>query len=388
MKSKKSGGGGKGTWGKLGDEIEPHLALDNHDPNYDSEEQDADIMYKPVKPKWSREETEKTVIPILNEYFEHAQKMEAIDALSHLNIDDEKPMVVVCLITLAMEKKSEFRELASQLVKSFLDNSQAAENGNNSSSSNSSFMTENELERGFDSLRLCLADLKLDTPDAAEVLGKFIARAIFDGVLSRDIIKVFQTTQTTDEDLENKLSRSCALEADCLLKIRHNNLKYVWGVGGGIQPLEVLKQKMAALLKEYLSSGDSEEAMRCVRDLDVPHFHHEVVYEAIVMAIEVSTKRAISMLVHLLKRFSDTAIITTDQLVQGFVRVYSEMPDINLDVPNAYFFLEQLVDTCYELKVINLKLKVQAPSRSRKRFVSEGDGGRFKTFGDNYFDLV
>ena len=36
---------------------------------------------------------------------------------------------------------------------------------------------------------------------------------------------------------------------------------------------------MAALLKEYLSSGDSEEAMRCVRDLDVPHFHHEVVYE-------------------------------------------------------------------------------------------------------------
>ena len=33
------GGGGKGTWGKLGDEIEPHLALDNHDPNYDSEEQ-------------------------------------------------------------------------------------------------------------------------------------------------------------------------------------------------------------------------------------------------------------------------------------------------------------------------------------------------------------
>jgi len=34
------------------------------------------------------------------------------------------------------------------------------------------------------------------------------------------------------------------------------------------------------------------------------------------MAIEVSTKRALSMLVHLLKRFYDTTIVTVDQLDQ------------------------------------------------------------------------
>ena len=32
------GGGGKGTWGKPGDEIDQEQVLDNHDPNYDSEE--------------------------------------------------------------------------------------------------------------------------------------------------------------------------------------------------------------------------------------------------------------------------------------------------------------------------------------------------------------
>jgi len=37
--------------------------------------------------------------------------------------------------------------------------------------------------------------------------------------------------------------------------------------------------QMSALLKEYLSSGDTEEAIRCVKDLDVPHYHHELVYE-------------------------------------------------------------------------------------------------------------
>jgi len=36
---------------------------------------------------------------------------------------------------------------------------------------------------------------------------------------------------------------------------------------------------MVLLLKEYLSSGDVKEAIRCLLDLEVPHFHHELVYE-------------------------------------------------------------------------------------------------------------
>lgn len=36
---------------------------------------------------------------------------------------------------------------------------------------------------------------------------------------------------------------------------------------------------MNLLLKEFILSGDGEEAQRCLRDLEVPHFHHEFVYE-------------------------------------------------------------------------------------------------------------
>lgn len=36
---------------------------------------------------------------------------------------------------------------------------------------------------------------------------------------------------------------------------------------------------MNLLLKEYMLSGDGAEAERCLRDLEVPHFHHEFVYE-------------------------------------------------------------------------------------------------------------
>lgn len=44
-------------------------------------------------------------------------------------------------------------------------------------------------------------------------------------------------------------------------------------------PLCVPSSQMNLLLKEYLISGDVSEAEHCLRDLEVPHFHHELVYE-------------------------------------------------------------------------------------------------------------
>lgn len=36
---------------------------------------------------------------------------------------------------------------------------------------------------------------------------------------------------------------------------------------------------MNLLLREYLLSGEVSEAEQCLRELEVPHFHHELVYE-------------------------------------------------------------------------------------------------------------
>ena len=45
--------------------------------------------------------------------------------------------------------------------------------------------------------------------------------------------------------------------------------------------IKLFALQMNLLLKEYLSSGDISEATRCLKELDVPHFHHELVYEVI-----------------------------------------------------------------------------------------------------------
>lgn len=56
-------------------------------------------------------------------------------------------------------------------------------------------------------------------------------------------------------------------------------LDNIWGIGGGLRPVKTLSRQMNLLLEEYLSSNDIPEATRCVVALEVPHFHHELVYE-------------------------------------------------------------------------------------------------------------
>ena len=48
---------------------------------------------------------------------------------------------------------------------------------------------------------------------------------------------------------------------------------------------------------------------------------------------------------------------------QGFKRVYAEIADISIDVPNAYLYLERIVNRCYDLRIIDMKLKMKAPNR-------------------------
>ncbi|KAH0615664.1 hypothetical protein JD844_025963 [Phrynosoma platyrhinos] len=155
---------------------------------------------------------------------------------------------------------------------------------------------------------------------------------------------------------------------------------------------------MNLLLREYLLSGDVSEAELCLRHLEVPHFHHELVYEwssetswltprwpaaaitpllsiwcsgpfspmlfqAVVMVLESSGDTAVAMMVKLLKVLWETGLVTLDQMNRGFQRVYNELGDISLDVPLAHTILERLVDLCFEEGVITKQLRDTCPAR-------------------------
>ena len=66
-------------------------------------------------------------------------------------------------------------------------------------------------------------------------------------------------------------------QAKILLSRSHGvvRLGRVWGPGDG-RPVQDLKNDIRLLLQEYFMTGDLGEAARCIQDLHVPMFHHEV----------------------------------------------------------------------------------------------------------------
>lgn len=64
------------------------------------------------------------------------------------------------------------------------------------------------------------------------------------------------------------------MHADTLLSMEHGlvRLDNVWGVGGPLRPVQALTRQMSLLLQEFVSSGDVEEASRCLKELEVSLF--------------------------------------------------------------------------------------------------------------------
>lgn len=376
--AKKNGAGGHFTWGAAGSEFSEHQletgidpVVDNSDPldpNYDSESEE-NCKFETITPPLDSDEVEKFLTPVLLEYFEHADTNEVRSILEEVNMSGNYHQIVPVLVALAFEKKSSHRELASILISDLFGK----------------LLTSEDIQRGFNLLLNQLDDLELDTPDASTVLGNFIARAIADDCIPPKYVT------NTKEDLESKASslthvESLALKALTIASSYLNakrgliRLDTVWGLTGGARPVKYLIKQMRLLLKEYLSSLDVKEAERCLRELEVPHFLHEFVYEAILMGIE-DTKKLDELIAiaTLLKALSDINLISVDQMKKGFLRLFDEIPEIHIDVPHAYATLEKFMQSCFAVKLFLPRDVInRVPSRGRKRFVSEGDGGRIK----------
>ncbi|XP_054460026.1 programmed cell death protein 4a [Anoplopoma fimbria] len=353
---KKGGAGGKGVWGAAGmvyEDEEP----DVRDPNYDESAQ-GDTVYATVVPEVDEKELEKMVNPIVQEYFEHGDTKEVQMLLKGLNLGQHKFEFSSLAVSLSLEGKASHRELTSRLL----------------SDLSGKMLSQSEMARAFDKILKELPDLILDTPEAPQMLGQFVARAIADHVLPMSFLDFYKGKV----DCEH--ARVALDRAEVLLTMKREmvRLDNVWGVGGGLRPVKHLVKEMNLLLKEYLISGDVSEAEHCLRDLEVPHFHHELVYEAVVMVLESKGDTASHMMIKLLQSFWKTGLITVDQMNRGFQRVYDELPEINLDVPHAHSIMETFVDLCYQEAVITKQLRDACPARGRKRFVSEGDGGVIK----------
>jgi len=339
---KKGGAGGKGVWGKPGSELDDTGVLDTHDPNYDSDAQE-EYKLEAIEPVLTEDQYDTTVKPILEEYLEHGNTSEVESLLGELNLGPNRHKVAKMAVTLAMDRHNPQREMISRLISDLYN----------------SIFTQDDVALCFNELLSGLNDLVLDTPDAHNLLGQFIARCVADDCLAPKFIASYKG-KVTDNLVKEALEK-----ANVLLSMNHGiaHLDTIWGCGGGNRPVMLLSNKIVELLKEYINSGDAVEAQRCLRELEVPHFHHELVYQACELAIEDSTERVIDMMVQLLKQLAAGVVITPEQLEKGMRRMYADIHDITVDVPSASTLLEQLVAKLQTAGIIPDQLAKELPAR-------------------------
>eukprot|EP00959_Pyramimonas_sp_CCMP1952_P356443 7464561-Pyramimonas_sp.AAC.2 len=110
--------------------------------------------------------------------------------------------------------------------------------------------------------------------------------------------------------------RQVASAAISLTQARHSTERVLmaWG-GGGAGTVAHSKQRMGAILQEFVITKDLSEAAACLHNLKVPHFHHEFVKKAVTAAVE-NPEHADAIL-HLLSELASMGLVTENQAQIG-----------------------------------------------------------------------
>ncbi|CAI7822083.1 unnamed protein product [Closterium sp. NIES-54] len=330
---------------------------------------------------------------IVAEYFESGDVVEVARSLEELAFPDLHHHLVKRLVTMALDRNNREREMASQLLSALFQD----------------VLPTDQVEMGFLRLLEAVDDLALDIPDAASQLALFIARAVIDDVLAPHFVlglpgnvppatptgsdappadttsappptpasgaPATGSTTTADaagpaaaaaaaaaEEAEeaavggggpalaavaaSSLAREVVHMAQALITARHagERLLRCWGGSAAVgRSVADAKESVTSLLSEYVAGGELGEACRCIRELNLPFFHHEIVKQALVRAMEEPKHEP--RVLQLLQEASDEALISTNQMARGFQRVADALPDLVLDLPNAFLQFAALAET-------------------------------------------
>lgn len=317
---KKGGAGGRGTWGSLLETGGDEVRLDRNDPNYNSEEEPYKLVSAPVSQ--SLEEYKNKVVQIVEEYFTTDSIAETAADLRDLGSPTYHHHFVKKLISMSLDRHDREKEMAAVLLSALY----------------ADVIQPDQLAKGFARLVESADDLAIDIPDAVDILALFVARAIVDDILPPAFLK--QIVQALPEGGKGHEVIQKAEKSYLSPPLHAEIVERRWG-GSTHSTVEIVKEKISALLNEYVESGDIAEASRCIRQLNVPFFYHEVVKRALTLAME--KKNSESSILSLLKEAAEEGLITSSQMSKGFARLTDAIDDLSLDIPHAKEMLPLLV---------------------------------------------
>ncbi|RVW94922.1 Programmed cell death protein 4 [Vitis vinifera] len=292
---KKGGSGGKGTWGGLLETEEGH-ALDLNDPNYDSTEECDHTNVRKSAEEFA--EYKKKAAVIVEEYFATDDVVSTASELREISLPRYNFYFVKKLVSMAMDRHDKEKEMAAVLLSALY----------------ADVIDPSQVYKGFGKLVESSDDLIVDIPDTIDVLALFVARAVVDDILPPAFLTKHLASLPKDSKGVQVLRRA---EKGYLAAPLHAEIiERRWG-GSKNTTVEDVKARINNLLVEYRVSGDVKEACRCIKDLKVPFFHHEIIKRALIMAME--RRHAEDRLLDLLKAAAEEEYIEVTNL-QGSIR--------------------------------------------------------------------
>ncbi|XP_023001234.1 uncharacterized protein LOC111495424 isoform X1 [Cucurbita maxima] len=319
IRVKKDGAGGKGTLGKLLD-TDDDSHTDRNDLNYDSGEERYQLVGSTASDPLDN--FKKSVVSIIEEYFSAGDVELAAFDLGDLGSSNYHPYFIKRLVSMAMDRHDKEKEMASVLLSALY----------------ADVISPAHIRDGFFMLLESADDLAVDIPDAADILALFLARAVVD-----DILPLAFLARARKALLEpSKGTQAIQTAEKSYLSAPHHAelVEKKWG-GSTHFTVEEVKKKIAYLLREYVENGDTIEACRCIRQLSVSFFHHEVVKRALILAMEI--RKAEPLILKLLNEAAEEGLISSSQMIKGFSRLAESLDDLALDVPLAKSLFESLV---------------------------------------------
>lgn len=270
---------------------------------------------------------------VVNEYLASRDVTEVGRRTAELGVPyDLQFELVRAAIELGMERGNSERELVSQLL----------------SDLHEEWLPLSDVSRGFEALLTRVDDLALDNPRAVDQLAAFMTRAVADEILPPAFV-----TTPLPEKLATPAQLAALTQARAPLLASHfgERRRHVWGAAAD-GSLAELKKEVAELWQECAISGEVGEAVRCVRELEAPNYHHEVVKRAVGASIVDGGPREFELCLQLTTALSAADVLTGEQLALGCTRLVESAEDLQLDYPKAPELLAQYLERCCALKLL------------------------------------
>ncbi|KAK3150902.1 hypothetical protein QOZ80_3AG0239210 [Eleusine coracana subsp. coracana] len=265
----------------------------------------------------------KKATTIVEEYFSTDDVAATANELRELRVPCYHYYFVKKLVSVAMDRHDREKEMAAVLLSSLYGD----------------VIDRPQLHKGFCKLTESCDDLSVDTPDAVDILAVFVARAVVDDMLP----PAFLAKQRACLPEKSKGTEVLLRAEKSYLSVPHHGEIVLQRWGGSKRiTVEEAKARISDILEEYLAAGERHEALRCVRDLKIPFFHHDVVKRALVLAVERGAA-AEGLILDLLKSAAEEGVINESQIAKGFDRMIDSVDDLALDVPNARPLLKSLI---------------------------------------------